>query len=155
MNAKIRKTPGFLIRRLHQLSVAVFMKETAAFDITPVQYSVLAVVADAAGIDQVSAAQTVGIDRTTIVGVVTRLERKGLLERRASLIDKRARELFATDEGCALLQGVDEAVARTNARLTGPFSSSEAGFFCEQLERLISFHESEDIAHDGDTMDIE
>ncbi|HWS05123.1 MAG TPA: MarR family transcriptional regulator, partial [Burkholderiaceae bacterium] len=30
--------PGHLIRRAHQLAVAIFMDETADFEITPVQF---------------------------------------------------------------------------------------------------------------------
>jgi hypothetical protein len=29
--------PGFLVRRLHQISVAIFMEEMASLEITPVQ----------------------------------------------------------------------------------------------------------------------
>ena len=33
--------PGYLIRRLHQIHVAMFIEECAAFNITPVQYAVM------------------------------------------------------------------------------------------------------------------
>ena len=33
--------PGHLIRRLQQIAVAIFMDESKAFDITPVQYAAL------------------------------------------------------------------------------------------------------------------
>ena len=33
--------PGHLIRRAHQLSVAIFMEETGGGDMTPVQFAIL------------------------------------------------------------------------------------------------------------------
>src|ERR1700704_5815821 len=39
--APYHQTPGFLIRRLHQIHVAIFLEECAAFNITPVQFSLL------------------------------------------------------------------------------------------------------------------
>ena len=38
-NHPIYGRPGHLIRRLHQIAVAIFMSETKDFNITPVQYS--------------------------------------------------------------------------------------------------------------------
>ena len=37
----LQERPGFLIRRLHQIHVALFMEECAPEGITPVQYSIL------------------------------------------------------------------------------------------------------------------
>lgn len=133
--------PGFLIRRLHQLSVAIFMQETAGFDITPVQYGVIAVVDANPGIDQVSTALAVGVDRTTIVGVVNRLEKKGLISRAVSPVDRRARLLSTTDAGKNLLHDLKEAADNINARLLEPFWPGEGAFFREQVLRLIQHHE--------------
>ena len=36
-----RHAPGHLIRRAHQVSVAIFMEETADFEVTPVQFAIL------------------------------------------------------------------------------------------------------------------
>ena len=36
-----RLAPGHLIRRAHQVSVAIFMEETAEFGVTPVQFAIL------------------------------------------------------------------------------------------------------------------
>ena len=37
--------PGFLVRRLHQIHLALFAEECAGLDITPVQYSIMTVAA--------------------------------------------------------------------------------------------------------------
>src|ERR1017187_2232352 len=66
--------PGFLIRRLHQIHVALFADECATFDVTPVQYSIMTVVRAQPGLDQVRLAAEVGVDRTTLASVLARLE---------------------------------------------------------------------------------
>ena len=37
----LSRRPGFLIRRLHQIHLALFAEECKAFGVTPVQYSIL------------------------------------------------------------------------------------------------------------------
>src|ERR1700730_16523655 len=54
--------PGFLVRRLHQISVAIFLEEMAGLEITPVQYGALMIVAADPGIDQSALAAELGID---------------------------------------------------------------------------------------------
>ena len=70
--------PGFLIRRLHQLHVAIFLEECGDYDVTPVQYAVLSVLYRGKALDQVSVAAEVGIDRNNAADVLRRLERRDL-----------------------------------------------------------------------------
>jgi hypothetical protein len=51
--------PGFLIRRLHQIHVALFQKRCAAFEITPLQYSLLSALAKRGTADQTTLADDV------------------------------------------------------------------------------------------------
>jgi len=57
--------PGFLIRRLHQIHLALFAEECVAFGVTPVQFSLLSVLAAQPGLDQATLAFAVGVDRAT------------------------------------------------------------------------------------------
>lgn len=66
--------PGFLVRRLHQIHVAMFFEECKAPNITPVQYAILTVLSVLPGLDQTSLGQEVGLDRTTTMDVVRRLK---------------------------------------------------------------------------------
>ncbi|MBP0617891.1 MarR family winged helix-turn-helix transcriptional regulator [Jiella mangrovi] len=97
--------PGHLIRRLHQVSTMVFHSrvEAAGYDITPVQFSALDALAHNPEIDQKGLAKLVAKDRATLGSVLERLEQKGLVDRRVSPQDKRARVLALTPEGEAVL----------------------------------------------------
>lgn len=127
--------PGHLARRFQQIAVAVFLAEVgdAGFDLTPVQYAALATIKTNAGLDQVTLAGLIAYDRTTITGVVDRLVQKGLVERRASSRDRRARELEITDEGRRTLRRITPAVESAQRVLLRGLSAKEG----EDLMRLL------------------
>src|ERR1700733_9549250 len=90
--------PGHLIRRLHQISFALFVDQAkalgnVAFDITPVQYAALAAIANHPGIDQTALSNVIAFDRTTIGDVVGRLEKKKLVKRKSGTVDRRTTSL--------------------------------------------------------------
>jgi DNA-binding MarR family transcriptional regulator len=57
----------------------------------------------------VELAERVGRDYTTVSRQVARLEELGLIERRASALDKRVREAFITPEGQIATNAIDRA----------------------------------------------
>ncbi|HPE59331.1 MAG TPA: MarR family transcriptional regulator [Thiolinea sp.] len=97
---------GHLIRRLNQISVSVFTERMTALglELTPIQFAALDILADRPGLDQATLAGTIAYDRVTIGGVIERLERKGLVIRNISTRDRRARELYVSSRGRALLE---------------------------------------------------
>lgn len=70
------QAPGHLIRRAHQISVAVFADEVGAHAVTPVQFAILNLLLGQPGIDQITLAQGVAFDAATIGSVIGRLEKK-------------------------------------------------------------------------------
>ena len=81
--------PGYLLRRLHQIHYALFFEECAGFEITPVQYGLLTTLSLNPDLDQNSLARELGIDRTNVADVLSRLARRGLVQRRRSRDDRR------------------------------------------------------------------
>ena len=75
--------PGHYIRRLHQIAVAIFLQETEAHGLTPVQFAALSKVGLTPGVDQRTLAGSIGLDTSTIAGVIDRLEARGLMQRNA------------------------------------------------------------------------
>jgi DNA-binding MarR family transcriptional regulator len=138
--AELYRRPGFLLRHSHQIAVAVFTAECAAFDITPGQYGVLAIIAASPGIDQQTLARRIGLDASTTGGIVTRLVERGLILRRVGTADRRARSLALTEAGQQLLAAVGPAVMAAQRRLLAPFSPAERATFMALLARLISAH---------------
>src|ERR1700732_3835471 len=114
--------PGFLIRRLHQIHVALFHKSCAAFEITPLQYSLLSALAQRGTADQTTLADDVALDRTTTTGALKRLQSRRFIERSPHHRARRAQICRLTKAGALLLRKM-EASARAPHRETGAFLS--------------------------------
>ncbi|MDP5306636.1 MarR family winged helix-turn-helix transcriptional regulator [Paracoccus spongiarum] len=135
---QIYDLPGHQIRRLHQISVAVFAAQTraAGFDLTPVQYAALASLRDHPGIDQATLAGLIAYDRVTIGGVVSRLEARGYLQRKVRDGDRRARSLTLTERGESLLATIQPAVRATQDQLMAGLAPDERDAFMRLLAKL-------------------
>src|SRR3954452_2709034 len=88
----LSKRPGFLLRRLHQIHVALFASKCARFDVTPVQYSLMSAPALRGAADQTTLASYGALARTTATGAPKRLQKRGFIRRVASRNDRRAQE---------------------------------------------------------------
>ncbi|WP_235857837.1 MarR family winged helix-turn-helix transcriptional regulator [Marimonas lutisalis] len=110
--SEIYNMAGHLIRRLNQISTAVFSERMSdiGVELTPVQYAALTTIRENPGIDQATLAGTIAYDKATIGGVVDRLAGKGLITRDISPRDRRARTLTITDDGTALFEKVAPVV---------------------------------------------
>ena len=132
-----RHAPGHLIRRAHQVSVSLFVEETAAFGVTPVQFAILNSVMDAPGIDQITLAGMVAFDAATIGSVIGRLEKKGWLRREAAVADRRRKRLWLTDEGQAAILAMQQSVEAVQQRILAPLSPDERETFVKLLRKLV------------------
>jgi DNA-binding MarR family transcriptional regulator len=133
----IYSRPGHLIRRLQQIAVAIFMKETRRFNITPVQYSALLAVEMNPGIDQSTLVNIIAFDRSTIGNVVSRLESKKWIKRVPGARDRRFNTLTITAEGKRVLRAIDAAVDHAQKLILSPLKPTERPVFVEMLEGQI------------------
>jgi len=129
--------PGFLIRRLHQIHVALFIAECTGFDVTPVQYSILSAVLAHPGLDQAALGETVGVDRATLANVVSRLEGRKLVRRRTSPSDKRLRLVMPTAKAAKLLGDMEHAARRAHERTIEALPPKERQSFVRALAHLV------------------
>jgi len=130
--------PGHYIRRLQQIAVGVFMEETQAFGVTPVQFAALNALVATPGIDQRTLAASIGFDTSTLGGVVDRLEARGWVKRQVSPEDRRARLLQVTPEGKQLLQELSASVLSTQERILAPLPEAERQEFLRMLKVLVA-----------------
>jgi MarR family transcriptional regulator, lower aerobic nicotinate degradation pathway regulator len=129
--------PGFLIRRLHQLHCALFLEETRGHDITPVQYSLMTALAARGELEQNNLALEIGLERSSVAEVVPRMQRRGLLTRRRSLVDGRVKLIRLTRKGAALLRRMAGAVQRAHDRTIEQLVQPDRDWFSLQLIRLV------------------
>ncbi|WP_218127904.1 MarR family winged helix-turn-helix transcriptional regulator [Belnapia rosea] len=128
--------PGVLVRRLHQIHSAMFQEECGAFGVTPVQYSLLTLVAAAPGMDQGSAASGLRLDRFTTADVIKRLQAAGLLQVGPGR-DRRTRLLTLTERGGEVYAAMQESAARAHERLVAPLPPRQRALLMRMLRRLV------------------
>ena len=130
--------PGYYIRRLQQIAVAIFLQETHRHNVTPVQYAALQRVNVAPGVDQRTLARAVGLDTSTIGGVIDRLEARGLMQRSASPEDRRVRLLDLTKAGREMLDAIEPDMLRAQDRILAPLPPAERTEFMRMLRALVA-----------------
>jgi DNA-binding MarR family transcriptional regulator len=130
--------PGFLVRRLHQISVAIFHEEMAGLEITPVQYGALMIVADSPGIDQSALAAELGVDRANAGAVLGRLSKSGYLTRQPSPTDRRFIQLKLTAQGNQLLRKAINRAKKVQDRLLEPLATEDRNAFVVMMNQLIT-----------------
>lgn len=135
----IHSMPGHLIRRLNQISVAQFMEHiaTAGLSLTPVQYAALCAIRDNPGIDQASVAGLIAYDRATLGKVIDRLDARGLVLRKVSSADRRARELFLSEDGEALLAIAHPLVEAAQPDILSGLTPEEQEQLVQLLQKVI------------------
>jgi DNA-binding MarR family transcriptional regulator len=130
--------PGFLLRRMHQIHLALFAEECGAFDVTPVQYSIMTVASTQPNLDQARLAYEVGVDRATLANVVARLESKGLVMRSLLASDKRVKLVALSTKGVMVLKKMRAPVQRAHERTIEILDTSDQRTLMRLLMKLVN-----------------
>ena len=133
--------PGHLIRRVHQISMAIFAEECAASGLTSVQFAALTAIRENPDVDATRLSSLIAFDRSTLGDVLERLEAKGWIVRGPSLHDKRVKLLRLSVAGAAVLDSVEPEVRRVQERLLEPLAPGERIEMMRMLAQLIRLHE--------------
>ena len=134
--------PGHLIRRLQQISVSIFAEgmKAGGIDLTSPQFAALTVLDENPGIDQATLAGMIALDRPTIGGVVERLVGKGLVERKTSETDRRAKRLKLTKQGKDMVKRMRPLVVASQARILEGLSDVEKEQFTVIADKITRLH---------------
>jgi DNA-binding MarR family transcriptional regulator len=134
----LEKRPGFLIRRLHQIHVALFQKKCAAFDITPLQYSLLTALARCGTADQTTLAAEVMLDRTTTTGALKRLQSRKFIERAVHSRDRRAQMCRLTKSGQRLLRRIERSARAAHHETLEGLNKTEQKQFIVMMQKVVA-----------------
>lgn len=104
--ARTRPSPAVEAWRLvHELvgpARGWFLDTLRGHDLSPPQWHALRTLADGAATPMGDVAAALHCDSSNVTGIVDRLERRGLVERRPAEHDRRVKHLVITDDGQAL-----------------------------------------------------
>jgi MarR family transcriptional regulator, lower aerobic nicotinate degradation pathway regulator len=134
----LEQRPGFLIRRLHQIHVALFQKECAEFDITPLQYSLLTALAARGTADQTTLAADVALDRTTTTGALKRLQSRDLVGRSILVRDRRAQTCRLTRKGMVLLQKMERSAQIAHLQTVSDLSKADQKRLIAMMQQIVT-----------------
>ena len=135
--------PGHLLRRCQQIAVSIFLRECREFDLTPLQFMVLGALDHSAPVDQLRLAGVAALDRTTVGVVLRKLEDRGLVTRRVSDTDRRAKLIDITETGRDLLRAATPAVRAAQDRILAPLTASERRTMTTLLRKMADSNNEE------------
>ncbi len=136
------ETTGFLLHRLGVGVDRVIERTLAPLDLRGRELRVLALL----GSDVRSQAELValsGLDRTTMVAVIDRLEELGLVERRPDPADRRKRAVVATSVGAARLTDAGRLLDQAEADVLEPLTARQQGDLNALLRKLFAVRRPE------------
>jgi len=128
--------PGLLGYRLRLAQQAVFRDfADSVSDLSPGRTGMLLLVDANPGVTQSRLAHAVGLDRSTMVGVVDTLEDRGLIERRRGE-DRRTNGLWLTRSGRTLVARLKRRIEVHERRVAARLSAGERAQLLVLLEKL-------------------
>ncbi len=130
------QAPGYLIRRAHQTSMAIFAEELAPYEVTALQFAILQALVDEPGADQITVAQRVALDAATSGSVIMRLEERGWLRREPSPTDRRRKLLWLTTEGEKFALEMKKSARKVQQKLLACLDEAEKQQFLSMLKRI-------------------
>ena len=131
--------PELLGYQLRRAQVAVFQhfgETMGALDITPGQFGMLAVIDSNPGLSQTQLGNALGIDRSTVVAMIDRLEARGLVIRATAPNDRRSHALRLSEDGTAMLKKLEGMVRAHERHISRALSADDQRRLIQLLGRV-------------------
>ena len=141
--SRLYARPGFLLRRAHQISAAVFEDACRDLGLTPAQFGVLTVLQAHPGLGQSSLARALGFDKVTVLRVLRGLQSRGLVTRGPAEDNRRNVCVALTPQGETLLQQAQKPAEKAYKRLMAPLDKHQQEQLLELLQLLTGELEDE------------
>jgi DNA-binding MarR family transcriptional regulator len=117
-------------------TMAVLTRIAAEHDLSLTQLRVLAILRDRR-VTMGELTSYLGLDKSTVSGLVDRAEKRGLLRRAPSPRDGRGVDVFIAPAGTQLAERGGAEIAQALAPMTGALSPAEARRVAALLERML------------------
>ncbi len=118
-----------------------FKAQLQPFDITPAQYMVLYFLGNQDSLSPSKLAELCRLDTSTMTGILTRMEKKGLIERQNCTSDRRSVDICITQEGIRLMPSILPVIDRCNEEALSCLSQKEQRALKEYLLRILAAQE--------------
>ena len=131
--------PSLLGYHLRRAQIAIFQNFKEAMgesDVTPGRFGVLQVIAANSGLSQSELGALLGVDRSTIVAVIDRLEEANLVRRLPAPNDRRSYALSLSENGTRTLAELERRVLAHERHIARKLSKAERSLLVELLRRV-------------------
>lgn len=127
---------GYNARRAALAVIDVFVERMAAYQLRPVDFSVLSLIRHNPGITSRQLCATLGVLPPNLVGLVGGLEKRGLIVRHPHPRDGRAVGLHLTEAGQDLAAKAERTAASLEADAAGTLSAAELKTLLRLLKKV-------------------
>jgi len=139
----------FLLGRLGVAVKAQAFEEFEEAGFSPYHYSVLALLDEAERETQATIAQALGVDRSQLVGLLDRLEDRGLVERRRDPGDRRRHVVSLTPDGKRQLASFRSLAAQIEEDFLAPLEPAARAALHDLLLRIATHRDVRFVADDA------
>ncbi len=127
---------GYNARRAALTIIDRFITGMAELGLRPVDFSVLSVIHHNPGITSRQLCATLAIQPPNLVGLINRLQRRGLLARQPHPHDGRAMGLLLTDEGLAMVRQAETTASVLEEKNAERLSQTERSQLIKLLQKI-------------------
>jgi DNA-binding MarR family transcriptional regulator len=132
----LRDRFGYLLKHVRARLAELTSEALRPLGVSGQEVGVLTVLDAGRPPSQLEAAQRLGIDRTTMVGLIDALEAKGLVERRADDADRRRNIVALTGQGHQTLRDAARATDAAEATFLAGLSLEDRGRLRAMLQAI-------------------
>lgn len=129
---------GYALRRAQVRVFQDFAAEMKEFGLTPGQLGALLLIEANKGLSQSELGNALGIDRSSVVPLIDRLQRRGWVRRAARASDRRAHALELAPGGISLVARLMPRLTAHEQRIAARLSSNERPRLFELLSKVAS-----------------
>lgn len=133
-----KTSAGFLANHMARLFAAALAGRVQPLGLAPAQFMVLLELWAEEGRTQAELTAALSVEQATMANTLARMERDGLIERRPSPEDKRARLVHLTPKARGLREEAVAEAQSVNGQALDGFSEAEASQFLAQMRRVIA-----------------
>jgi len=132
-----KSSAGYLANHMARLFAAGLGRRIAPLGLAPAQFMTLLELWEEDGLTQRDLVERLDVEQATMANTLKRMERDGLIERRAHDTDKRARVIALTGKAKALREPALAAAQAQNAEALAGLSDTERAEFTALMQRVI------------------
>lgn len=142
---------NYLLRRAHAHADRLFNEAMEDLGVTPRQAALLYAVQRCEGGNISQLTRLTGMDRGTLSEMTPRLVKRGLLSRVRAESDGRAKSLYLSEQGAALVAQVTERTQDLRERVLAPLPPEYHALFIKMLSLLVGLETETRTRTDGPT----